>query len=86
MRYVDRKSVTAPKSLTDAASAGKKELAQAKLHYARPNPGTYEFKAYKGDDVVAALRDLFKKKCAYCESNFEAVPPVSNCCETTSSL
>ncbi len=73
MRYVDRKSVIAPKSLSDATGAGNTELAKAKQHYAKPDASAYEFKAYKGDDVVAALRDLFKKKCAYCESNFEAV-------------
>lgn len=76
MRYVDRKSVTAPKSLTDATGAGKTELIKAKQHYVTPDAGTYNFKAYKGVDVVTALRDLFKKKCAYCESNFEAVSPM----------
>src|SRR5471030_1085698 len=76
MRYVDRRTVGAPKSLTDATGAGKIELAKAKQHYATPGVGTYEFNAYKGADVVAALRDLFKKKCAYCESYFEAVSPM----------
>lgn len=76
MRYVDRNSVPAPKSLTDAGSAGKKEQAKAKMHYAKINADTYDFRAYKSDDVAATLRDLFKKKCAYCESKFEAVSPM----------
>lgn len=76
MRYVDRNSVAAPPSLTDIHGAGMRELARVRLHYLQPDAGSYDFKAYKGDDVVAALRDLFKKKCAYCESNFEAVSPM----------
>jgi uncharacterized protein (TIGR02646 family) len=62
--------------LTAPSGPGKTELAAAKQHYSQPNAATYEFSAYKGDDVVAALRDLFNKKCAYCESQFEAVAPV----------
>lgn len=76
MRYVDRKTVIAPKSLTDATGPGMRELAQANEHYSQPNAKSFEFKAYKGEDVVAALRELFKKKCAYCESRFEAVSPM----------
>ena len=75
MRYVDRKSIVPPPSLTAAGGAGKTELANATAHYATPGAGTYEFTAYKNEDVLQALRDLFKKKCAYCESNFEAVSP-----------
>lgn len=76
MRFVDRNAVTPPDSLTLADGAGKKELNRAKKHYAKPGCGAYDFTAYKGDDVVAKLRTLFKKKCAYCESNYEAVHPV----------
>lgn len=76
MRYVDRNAVAAPVSLTDADGAGMKELDKARLHYMQPGTGSYDFRAYKGEDVVAALRELFKKKCAYCESNFEAVSPI----------
>ncbi|MES2264736.1 MAG: hypothetical protein V4724_40075 [Pseudomonadota bacterium] len=76
MRHVDRNAVAAPKSLTDTGGAGMTELARVRLHYAQSDAGSYDFRTYKGDDVVAALRDLFKKKCAYCESHFEAVSPV----------
>jgi len=76
MRRVDRKAIEPPDSLILATGAGKKELEKARKHYAEPDCGAYDFKAYKGDDVVAKLRELFKKKCAYCESNYEAVHPV----------
>lgn len=33
----------------------------------------FEFRAYKGDDVKAALEALFHGKCAYCESPYAAV-------------
>jgi uncharacterized protein (TIGR02646 family) len=32
----------------------------------------FEFKAYKEDDVVKALRAMFNKKCSYCEFNYAA--------------
>lgn len=40
MRQVDRNTVAAPKSLTDADGAGLTELATAKLHYAQPDAST----------------------------------------------
>ena len=34
-----------------------------------------KFKAYKGADVVRTLREMFNKKCAYCEFNYAAGSP-----------
>ena len=34
-----------------------------------------KFKAYKGRDVVSTLREMFNKKCAYCEFNYAAGSP-----------
>lgn len=36
---------------------------------------TFEYTAYKSDDVVAALRTMFNKKCAYCEFPYAAGGP-----------
>jgi len=72
MRFVDRKSVPAPASLVDPDGAGRRELEKASKHYLDPKAETFGFKAYKRPDVKEALRELFKKKCAYCESLHEA--------------
>ncbi|MGO1003747.1 hypothetical protein [Lysobacter sp. CA196] len=69
---MDRKSVPAPASLVDKDGAGARELAKATKHYLDPKAETYGFKAYKRPDVKQSLRDLFKKKCAYCESFHES--------------
>lgn len=37
---------------------------------------SFNFNAYKGEDVKAALEKLFHEKCAYCESKYKAVMPV----------
>lgn len=34
---------------------------------------SFSFRAYKGEDVKQALSELFKNKCAYCESEFSSV-------------
>lgn len=34
---------------------------------------SFSFRAYKGEDVKKALSELFKNKCAYCESEFSSV-------------
>lgn len=75
MRYVDRAAVVAPASLSAHDGAGARESALAATHYRDPLAGSYKFKAYKGDDVKDALRTLFNKKCAYCESLHESNSP-----------
>jgi uncharacterized protein (TIGR02646 family) len=67
--------VLPPKSLISPTGAGATERQRAEAHYSAPTAKAFEFKAYKGQDVVDALRRLFDKKCAYCESRFEAVTP-----------
>ncbi|MBD8689602.1 MULTISPECIES: HNH endonuclease [unclassified Rhizobium] len=78
MRYVDRSTTTAPTSLMSEDCAGVTEYRKAKAYYAQvPAPDkAYPFKAYKGDEVKQALRNLFHGKCAYCESRYEAGQPV----------
>lgn len=76
MRRVDRTSVPAPDSLTTVGGAGDLERQGAAAHYGSGHTQAFKFKAYKGKDVVEALRDLFYKKCAYCEGRFGAFGPV----------
>ncbi|MGE7989600.1 hypothetical protein ACQKPE_00815 [Pseudomonas sp. NPDC089554] len=69
----------APASLSGTTSAGHKETEAAidkvvKAPNRIPVP-PYNYKAYKGADVVDALRTLFHKKCAYCEFNYAAGGP-----------
>lgn len=66
-----------PPSLDGVDSAGGKERAKAIAHYADPANAekSFDFKAYKGNDVIAALQSAFGVKCAYCESRYGAVGP-----------
>ncbi|WP_328993952.1 hypothetical protein OG394_06210 [Kribbella sp. NBC_01245] len=73
MRRVER-AVTPP-SLDGPASAGGMELAAAKEFFKRTAGGSFEFKAYKRPDVRAAMRAMFHRKCAYCESFYAPVMP-----------
>lgn len=66
----------APKSLDGPTSAGGKELTKARAHFGGGVAKEVEFKAYKGDDVRAALDRDFRRKCAYCESNIGATQPM----------
>lgn len=75
MRKVDRASVIPPTSIDVPGSAGILELAAARAHYAAGNGKTFKFAAYKRNDVVAAVSELFLGKCAYCESTSVAVAP-----------
>lgn len=71
MIHVER--VAIPASLIGVDSKGVKETKDAIK--AVKDGTTFEFKAYKEDDVVAALRAMFNKKCAYCEFNYSAGGP-----------
>lgn len=66
-----------PPSLDGAGSAGGKERAKAIALYSDPANAekSFDFKAYKGSDVIAALQKAFGVKCAYCESRYGAVGP-----------
>lgn len=72
MIHVDR--IATPASLNGTSSKGRQETKNA-IKKAIKDGTAFEFKAYKGDDVVAALRVMFNKKCAYCEFNYAAGGP-----------
>lgn len=77
MRRVDRSKEAAPASLTAPARAGPAELARARQLYASaPPPTSFNFTAYKSDDVRHAMERLFHGKCAYCESRYDITGPV----------
>lgn len=62
-----------PSSLLGDQSKGAKETKDA---IKAVKAGTsFDFKAYKDADVVAALRTMFNKKCAYCEFHYAAGGP-----------
>lgn len=80
MRRVHRASVAAPASLLPGG-VGPAELIRARTHIARPIPAgakkkSFEYAAYKNDDVRMALDQLFHGKCAYCETSYAASAPV----------
>jgi hypothetical protein len=79
MIFVDREGVPVPASLTKAMTDEKGELAKVRASYpallAKPAK-SYNFKAYKADDVQTAIETLFNDKCAYCETHFGAGGPV----------
>ena len=66
-----------PASLNGARSAGGEERQEATDFYADStnNDESFDFKAYKKPDVVAALEAMFGQKCCYCESDYGAVAP-----------
>jgi uncharacterized protein (TIGR02646 family) len=71
---IDRRAVPEPPSLADH---GVREREAVIAFYADPCNGErpYSFRAYKSQDVVAALNKLFHGKCAYCESRYRATAP-----------
>lgn len=77
MRRVDRASVDVPATFLPGRAAAK-ELQAAKDHRddTKPDKKAFEYKAYKRDDVRAALEKLFYGKCAYCETRYAASAPV----------
>jgi len=68
----------APSSLVGELSAGGRELARAKALYdVKANAkATFDFRAYKGDDVRDALLLRGAGKCVYCEASYAEVEPV----------
>lgn len=76
MIFVDRTSVPIPAILDSATSKGKAETAKAITHYTTANQTkAFQFKVYSNPEVKQALIDLFKGKCAYCESNVLHIYP-----------
>lgn len=59
-----------PPSLNGPDSKGSRERAAALV--AQAAGGKTKFKAYRESDVVLTLREMFNKKCAYCEFNYAA--------------
>ena len=72
MIAIKRSGVKAPASLR-----GETETATVVAFFddEQNRAGSFEFKAYKGADVLEALNDLFHGKCAYCESPYRATAP-----------
>jgi hypothetical protein len=62
-----------PPSLNGPDSKGERERAAAIAAQAAGRKT--KFKAYREADVVLALRQMFNKKCAYCEFNYAAGAP-----------
>lgn len=67
-----------PDVLRKDGSAGKSELEAAIAFFTKRanREKAYDFKAYKLDEVKAALHAMFHGKCAYCESQYIATAPV----------
>ncbi|QFS84377.1 hypothetical protein FIU97_16600 [Roseivivax sp. THAF40] len=78
MRQVNRRDIPAPKALTEDGRPGRNELERVRAHRADPatRDKSFSFKAYKHDEVKAALEHLFHGKCAYCETFYSAQAPV----------
>ena len=87
MIRADRSTVAAPESLSRPAQSGPNkgkteeqliiERYVAYLAQADPKPKfSFPFSAYKGQDVKFALAQLFRGKCAYCESRYAGTQPM----------
>ncbi|MDA9397252.1 hypothetical protein [Bradyrhizobium sp. CCBAU 45389] len=78
MRKVDRSKETAPTSLSKANRQGNTELDRVRAHVADTDPkkGSFDFAAYKDDQVKRKLEALFHGKCAYCETFYAVSAPV----------
>lgn len=78
MRSVSRDSLAAPACLNAPDKNGLTELARARVHQASTDPkkGSFEFSAYRDEEVKRRLDALFHGKCAYCETFYSASAPV----------
>lgn len=68
-----------PRSLDGDESAGGRERVEVSEFFAQPanrSKPFRKFKAYKADDVKQALEELFRGKCAYCETFYGPATPV----------
>ncbi len=75
MIKVDRAGVPPPAVLTDPKRAGPRETKRAIAFFVGAKGKAPAFAAYKDPAVKQALEQLFRKKCAYCESSYQAVMP-----------
>lgn len=78
MIHVDR--CPAPKVLADVNSPAAQERKKVLAFYKKLDPAgkrkAYKFAVYSHDDVKEALTELFKGKCAYCESRYAGTQPM----------
>jgi uncharacterized protein (TIGR02646 family) len=83
----DRSAVVTPESLTREAKTGEnkgkteeqviiEKYAAYLLDNTPDKKFVFDFKAYKADDVKLALAQLFRGKCAYCESRYAGTQPM----------
>ena len=71
MIKVDRSLVTEPEILSDPDGRGIRETKKAIEYYSQINVSKpFKHKIYSNPQVKDALIELFKEKCAYCESRF----------------
>lgn len=70
MIFVDRNKVKTPDILVDNRKKGKKETKKNAIYAIKGEYEKMSFSAYREPDVKEALIELFKGKCAYCESKF----------------
>ncbi|TIP29614.1 MAG: DUF2813 domain-containing protein [Mesorhizobium sp.] len=81
MIFVDRNAVPIPSLFLDTNERRQRALNELKSHFARPYAQRRQIRfkfaesLYTAKDVREALSDLFRGKCAYCESIVGAVAP-----------
>lgn len=79
MIHVDRKRVTAPRSLSGSKGKAAREAARAFFEQPegkrRQLQHTFDPQVYRADEVMELLFALFLSKCAFCESAVGALAP-----------
>lgn len=79
MIHVDRKRVTAPRSLSGSAAKTASEAARAFFEQPqgerRQLQHTFDPAVYRATDVMERLFALFRNKCAFCETAVGAIAP-----------
>jgi uncharacterized protein (TIGR02646 family) len=71
MVKIDRDNVQVPDILTNPNGRGIRETNKAIKYYSKPNvTKPLRFSVYSDSRVKESLIELFKEKCAYCESRF----------------
>lgn len=74
---MDRNLIAGPASLLAAGATGARERSRARDHFLPVRKeGSFDFRAYKGEDVRHTLEALFHGKCAYCECRYDVGAPV----------
>lgn len=72
MIFIDRRKVAKPSILDKVGQDGRTETQRAIAYYSPfdPTKDPFKYKLYSDASVKEALIQLFKGKCAYCESTF----------------